>query len=121
MSASRPYTLEEDRYIMEHYSGDSSIDDIARTLRRSARSIIGRANNYLKVYRSSNIRKFECADCGRTVITHGEKDKRTKFCCARCEKKFWRHPTWANKGSSTTYQGGLRHALSVQNSDNKNY
>lgn len=36
---------------------------------------------------------FNCAKCGRTVVTEGgTKDKRSRFCCAECEKKYWRHP-----------------------------
>lgn len=40
---------------------------------------------------------FQCSQCGKTVVTEGgSKDKRTRFCCASCEKKFWRHPHWEN-------------------------
>lgn len=38
---------------------------------------------------------FTCANpnCGRTVVTETERlDKRTRFCCKECEKKYWRHP-----------------------------
>jgi DNA-directed RNA polymerase subunit RPC12/RpoP len=40
---------------------------------------------------------FECSQCGKIVITEsGSGDMRTRFCCASCEKKFWRHPHWEN-------------------------
>lgn len=35
---------------------------------------------------------FTCAKCGRTVVTDGDRDHRTRFCSASCEKKYWRHP-----------------------------
>lgn len=41
--------------------------------------------------------KFTCAypKCGRVVVTEeGSGDRRERFCCASCEKKFWRHPPW---------------------------
>ena len=44
------------------------------------------------------IREFWCAHCNKHVITEGKGDKRTRFCCQSCEKKYWRHPpeTWSN-------------------------
>lgn len=38
---------------------------------------------------------FRCANpkCGRIVETETERrDMRTRFCCAACEKAYWRHP-----------------------------
>lgn len=35
---------------------------------------------------------FKCVQCGKIVITDGKKDRRKKFCCAQCEKRYWRHP-----------------------------
>lgn len=38
---------------------------------------------------------FTCANprCGRTVVTETtRRDMRTRFCCAGCEKAYWRHP-----------------------------
>ena len=35
---------------------------------------------------------FVCAKCGKTVVTEGGRDKRTRFCSRECEKKYWRHP-----------------------------
>lgn len=38
---------------------------------------------------------FQCATCGKTVVTEGgTRDKRTRFCCQSCEKKFWKKPPW---------------------------
>lgn len=40
---------------------------------------------------------FSCRQCGHTVVTEdGSRDRRTDFCCASCEKKFWRRPPWEN-------------------------
>lgn len=36
--------------------------------------------------------EFYCAYCRKRVITDGKSDKRTRFCCAEHEKKYWRHP-----------------------------
>lgn len=36
---------------------------------------------------------FVCAKCGRVVVTEPERgDRRTRFCSAECEKRYWRHP-----------------------------
>lgn len=35
---------------------------------------------------------FNCSWCGKAVVTDGKKDKRTRFCCQTCEKKYWKHP-----------------------------
>lgn len=38
---------------------------------------------------------FRCANpaCGRVVVTEtAVRDMRTRFCCQRCEKAFWKHP-----------------------------
>lgn len=34
---------------------------------------------------------FICAHCGKEVSTKTG-DKRTRFCCSECEKKYWKHP-----------------------------
>lgn len=42
---------------------------------------------------------FNCGHCGRLVVTEeGAKDKRTRFCSASCEKKYWRHPPHEQEG-----------------------
>lgn len=114
------FSKEEEEFLLKHYNSPMTIAEIAERLGRSEKSIICHANDKLKIYRWY-VRVFECAECGKKVRTDGKKDRRTRFCCARCEKRFWRHPIWETPGSSTVYQGGLRHALAVQNSDNKNY
>lgn len=36
---------------------------------------------------------FTCAKCGITVATETDRlDKRTRFCSALCERRYWRHP-----------------------------
>lgn len=54
---------------------------------------------------------FSCAQCGRTVVTEeGGKDKRTRFCSAQCEKKYWRHPRWDKASSNTNYHSIAEYA-----------
>lgn len=48
---------------------------------------------------------FECAECGRKVVTEeGQKDMRTRFCHARCERKFWRHPPYDGTSARTNFR-----------------
>lgn len=46
-------------------------------------------------------REFECSCCGHTVEVTDPKDKRERFCCAACERKYWRditrHPNASNQ------------------------
>lgn len=39
--------------------------------------------------------RFECAYCGKSVTTDSTErlDKRTRFCCAVCERQYWRKVT----------------------------
>ena len=54
---------------------------------------------------------FLCANCRRVVTTdsRGHLDKRTRFCCAKCEKDYWRkvtrHPAREQKRSAMTMGG----------------
>lgn len=36
-------------------------------------------------------REFDCRLCGAHVIVDKRPDKRTVFCCERCEREYWRH------------------------------
>lgn len=48
---------------------------------------------------------FACSQCGKTVVTEeGSKDKRTRFCSASCEKKYWRHPHWENPSTRINFR-----------------
>ena len=48
---------------------------------------------------------FRCAQCGRMVKTEdGGHDKRTRFCCEQCEKKFWKHPHWENTSTRINFR-----------------
>ena len=48
---------------------------------------------------------FDCAQCGRHVVTEeGSHDMRTRFCCETCEKKFWRHPHWENPSNRINFR-----------------
>lgn len=47
---------------------------------------------------------FSCAKCGRTVVTDGIKDKRSRFCCVECEKKYWKHPPWERESNRTNFK-----------------
>lgn len=46
---------------------------------------------------------FECSQCGKRVEITDEKDRRTRFCCASCEKKYWRHPPYEQETSRTNF------------------
>lgn len=39
-------------------------------------------------------RSFDCAYCGEHVtVREGDaRDRRRRFCCAECERKYWKHP-----------------------------
>lgn len=45
--------------------------------------------------------RFECALCGIEVVTDSTErcDKRTRFCCAKCERQWWRKETRHKKES----------------------
>lgn len=46
---------------------------------------------------------FNCAHCGHTVVTDGIKDKRTRFCCQECERKYWRHPPYERESNRQNF------------------
>lgn len=46
---------------------------------------------------------FNCAHCGRTVVTEAGKDRRTRFCSQSCEKKYWRHPLHERESSHQNF------------------
>lgn len=37
------------------------------------------------------LRTFQCVQCGKVVSVADERDKRTKFCSAHCERLYWKH------------------------------
>lgn len=39
----------------------------------------------------SIINSFKCKKCHNLVYIRDKDDKRTKFCCPRCEKLYWKH------------------------------
>lgn len=55
---------------------------------------------------------FTCANykCGRLVVTDGKKDKRTRFCCAECEKKYWKHPPHEGPALRTNFHSVSEYA-----------
>lgn len=46
---------------------------------------------------------FECSECGQLVEVLNDKDKRTRFCCRECEKKYWKHPPYEQETSRTNF------------------
>ena len=36
-------------------------------------------------------REFDCRRCGTHVLVTSRDDHRTIYCCAYCEREFWRH------------------------------
>ena len=53
---------------------------------------------------------FQCAKCGRTVVTEGNRDMRTRFCCAECEKKYWRHPPYEREAARQNFRSAAEYA-----------
>lgn len=47
--------------------------------------------------------EFECSQCGNVVSIEDPGDKRTRFCCKECEKKYWRHPPYEQETSRTNF------------------
>ena len=37
------------------------------------------------------LRTFQCVRCGKIISVTDERDKRTKFCSAHCERLYWKH------------------------------
>lgn len=99
------WTAEEDKFLEPRY-GRVPTREIAKKLGRSPEAVQVRAAALgLKI---PSI-EFDCASCGRHVITEGYRadgrpDMRKRFCSAACEKKYWRHPPSDRSGSCYTFQ-----------------
>ncbi len=53
---------------------------------------------------------FTCSQCGREVTTEGGTgDKRTRFCSAVCEKKYWRHPPHDRPSTRTNFRSAAEY------------
>ena len=51
---------------------------------------------------------FTCAQCGKVVVTEsGTGDRRSRFCSAICERRYWRHPHWEREGTMFNAPGWL--------------
>lgn len=50
---------------------------------------------------------FRCSYCGHVVVTNGLDDRRTRFCCDECCKKYWRHPPQEHSALTNDYAGVL--------------
>ena len=62
---------------------------------------------------------FTCSHCGRSVTTEGGvRDKRTRFCSQKCEKKYWRHPPHDNPTNRTNF-GCVERYISYEKYTNK--
>lgn len=75
-------------------------------------------NRYWHLHRGSkNYPPFEfvCSQCGKSVVTLGGTDKRSRFCSVYCEKKYWRH---SEKKSSLTSFHSLSSYLSYEKHTN---
>lgn len=54
---------------------------------------------------------FACAKCGKTVVTEpSRRDKRSRFCSARCEKKYWRHPPHEHESCRQNFRSAAEYA-----------
>lgn len=47
--------------------------------------------------------EFDCSQCGRRIRVETPDDKRTRFCSASCEKKYWRHPPYEQETARTNF------------------
>ncbi len=56
------------------------------------------------------IREFRCAYCGKFVYVRNRNDHRTRFCCQRCEDRYWKHPQEGRRWLRITY-GGRRYTV----------
>lgn len=54
--------------------------------------------------------RFECANCGKTIVTENGNDKRSRFCCKQCEKSYWKHPPQDNPHSAQRFSNFQRYA-----------
>lgn len=51
------------------------------------------------------LREFNCRQCCKTVFVSDPKDRRTIFCSATCEKKYWKHPPETRRRDSNRGMG----------------
>lgn len=108
--AYRRWAEQEDAVLREKY-GCVPIDAIAKEIGRPIGGIRGRALK-LRICGVPEI-QFECAQCGKHVVAGGYKEKgwadmRKRFCCAECEKKYWRHPPQGRESSMQNFRS-IRH------------
>ena len=54
---------------------------------------------------------FQCAKCGKTVVTDPEsRDRRSRFCSAECEKRYWRHPPHEHESARQNFRSVREYA-----------
>lgn len=82
------------------------------------------AQKYYRLHRDMVIKSwpsltFTCAKCGKLVVTEpGPSDKRTRFCCASCERQYWRHPPQDNPSHNQVFHG-VDHYASYERKTNE--
>ena len=108
---SRKWTEAEIEILKEKYHR-IPLSDLARMLRRTEGAIKARVVGY-KIGMPEI--KFNCAYCGRYVVaggihSNGRPDMRKRFCCAECEKKYWRHPPHDRESSRQNFSSIRQYA-----------
>lgn len=69
-----------------------------------------KSDNRERCHVGTPIREFDCRTCGKHVNVVEASDKRTVFCCASCEKKYWKHAYRykdRGRGSDMGMSGGM--------------
>lgn len=61
-------------------------------------------------------REFDCACCGAHVSVTERGDHRMRFCCERCERRYWRHRDRYERRKDTA-AGHVVHAWRLKPTD----
>ena len=52
------------------------------------------------------LREFICAQCRKVVRVMAGSDRRRRFCCSKCEQKFYKHAKPVTHGGAVTHRSG---------------
>ena len=71
-----------------------------------------------------SIRIFVCRYCGKVVVAgtdRDKKDKRSVFCCSKCERKFWKKGPSARIQRIQTAEARFEELREFINSNKENF
>lgn len=108
---SRKWTAEEIAIMVSEYNR-IPLAELARKLGRTEGAVKAKSVGYRIGLPPV---EFDCANCGRHVVTeilkkNGRPDMRRRFCCAECEKKYWRHPPQDRESSRQNFSSIRQYA-----------